>query len=82
VLATSDLEDDDGNLRKVTDRDLRLHHHAVSRGHRDRRSSAVVGRGVAPRNPDQRQILVDDPGVIPNALEETLRYAPSPVRAG
>ncbi|MCU1367696.1 MAG: cytochrome [Ilumatobacteraceae bacterium] len=30
---------------------------------------------------DQRQILVDEPGVIPNAIEELLRYeAPSPVQ--
>ena len=32
------------------------------------------------RNPDQRQLLVDDPSLIPNAIEELLRYdAPSPV---
>jgi cytochrome P450 len=28
------------------------------------------------RNPDQRRILVADPGVIPNAVEETLRFDP------
>jgi cytochrome P450 len=33
-------------------------------------------------NPDQRQLLVDDPSLIPNAVEELLRYeAPSPVQA-
>jgi cytochrome P450 len=33
------------------------------------------------RNPDQRQKLVDDPSLIPNAVEELLRYeAPSPVQ--
>lgn len=33
-------------------------------------------------NPDQRQLLVDDPSLIPNAIEELLRYeAPSPVQA-
>jgi cytochrome P450 len=31
--------------------------------------------------PDQRQLLVDDPSLIPNAIEELLRYeAPSPIQ--
>ena len=34
------------------------------------------------RNPAERQVLVDDPSVIPNAVEELLRYEPpSPVQA-
>jgi cytochrome P450 len=34
------------------------------------------------RHPDQRQALVDDPGLVPNAIEELLRYeAPSPIQA-
>ncbi|HEY8217819.1 MAG TPA: cytochrome P450 [Acidimicrobiia bacterium] len=34
------------------------------------------------RHPEQRQLLVDDPSLIPNAVEELLRYeAPSPVNA-
>ena len=33
-------------------------------------------------NPDERQLLVDDPGLIPGAVEELLRYeAPSPINS-
>jgi cytochrome P450 len=35
---------------------------------------------VLARNPDERQLLVADPKLVPNAIEELLRYeAPSPV---
>jgi cytochrome P450 len=34
------------------------------------------------RDPGQRRLLVDDPGLMPNAIEELLRYeAPSPIQA-
>ncbi len=34
------------------------------------------------RHPDQRQLLVDDPSLVPNAIEELLRYeAPSPIQS-
>jgi cytochrome P450 len=34
------------------------------------------------RCPDQRQLLVDEPSLIPNAIEELLRYeAPSPIQS-
>jgi cytochrome P450 len=37
---------------------------------------------VLAEHPDQRRQLVDDPGLIPGAIEELLRYeAPSPVQA-
>jgi cytochrome P450 len=34
------------------------------------------------QHPDQRQLLVDDPSLVPNAIEELLRYeAPSPIQS-
>ncbi|HEY1739169.1 MAG TPA: cytochrome P450 [Acidimicrobiia bacterium] len=34
------------------------------------------------RHPEQRRILLDDPGVLPNAIDELLRYeAPSPIQS-
>ncbi len=37
---------------------------------------------ILAENPDQRRELVADPSLIPNAIEELLRYeSPSPVQA-
>ena len=34
------------------------------------------------KHPDQRQLLIDDPSLVPNAIEELLRYeAPSPIQS-
>jgi cytochrome P450 len=34
------------------------------------------------QQPDQRQLLIDDPSLVPNAIEELLRYeAPSPIQS-
>jgi cytochrome P450 len=37
----------------------------------------LIGNGIEllARFPDQRKLLLDDPGLIPNAVEEMLRYA-------
>ncbi len=83
VLANSDLEDDDGNLRKVTDGEIFAFTTMLSVAGTETVARLLSWAAVLlARNPDQRQILVDDPAVIANALEETLRYeAPSPVNA-
>jgi cytochrome P450 len=83
VLANSDLEDDDGNLRKVTDPEIFAFATMLSAAGTETVARLLSWAAVLlARNPDQRQVLVDEPGIIPNAIEETLRYeAPSPVNA-
>ena len=80
VLLEAEL-DEDGTARKLTDFELAAF------------TILLVGAGVETvarllsfagvilgRFPDQRRLLVDDHDLIPNAIEELLRYeAPSPV---
>jgi cytochrome P450 len=82
ALVEAELPTDDGGVRRLTDTEatdfgLLL----VSAG------TETVARFLGwacvllEAHPDQRRELADDPSLIPNALEETLRYeAPSPVQ--
>ena len=83
VLANSELEDDDGTTRTLTDPEIFSFSTLLSIAGTETVARFLSWAAVLlARNPDQRRILVDDPGVIPNAIEETLRYeAPSPVNA-
>ena len=81
-LMTAELEDDDGSTRYLSDDEI----HAFS-GLLSAAGNETVARFLGwsavglDRFPDQRRKLVDDPGLIPNAVEEILRWeAPSPIQ--
>lgn len=80
---TSELEDKDGRRRLLTDREVVafVQMLAIAGTETVARLLSWVAVLLA-RNPDQRALLVDDPSLVPNAIEEILRYeAPSPVNA-
>jgi cytochrome P450 len=83
VLANSDLEEDDGSTRKLTDEEIFAFVTLLSIAGTETVARLLSWAAVLlARYPDQRRILVDDPSVIPNGIEEMLRYeAPSPVNA-
>jgi cytochrome P450 len=81
-LANADLEQDDGTTRKLSDGELHAFYGLISAA-----GNETVARFLGwsatllARNPGERAKLVADPGLIPNAVEEILRYeAPSPVQ--
>jgi cytochrome P450 len=83
VLANSDLEEDDGTTRKLTDLEIGSFVTLLSIAGTETVARLLSWAAVLlARHPEQRRVLVDDPGVIPNGIEEMLRYeAPSPVNA-
>lgn len=84
VLLHVDVDAEDGEgLRKLTmDEVLTWVIHLAGAGLETvARLLSFAGVYLA-RHPDQRALLVDDPGLVPGAVEELLRYeAPSPVNA-
>ena len=81
-LMTAELEEEAGSTRHLTDDEI----HAFS-GLLSAAGNETVARFLGwsavglSRFPDQRRKLVDDPGLIPNAVEEILRWeAPSPIQ--
>lgn len=82
VLIGSEITDDDGSTRRLTDEELvvftlLLYVAGTETVMRLLGNAAVL----LAQHPDQRAELVDDPGLVGNAVEEMLRYeAPSPVQ--
>ena len=80
VLAHTDL-DEDGQLRKLNDAEIFSFVLLLSAAGTETVARLLGWAGsLLDQHPDERAKLVADPSLIPNAIEECLRYeAPSPV---
>ncbi|RSN69238.1 MULTISPECIES: cytochrome P450 [Actinomadura] len=76
-LLTTEFEDEDGRTRTLT-HDEALTYTTVVAGAGNETTGRLIGwlGSVLARHPDQREALVDDPALIPGAIEEVLRYEP------
>jgi cytochrome P450 len=82
-LLQAEFEDETGTVRRMT-RDELLNCVNLLAGAGNETTTRLIGwtGKVLAENPDQRQLLVEEPSLIPNAIEELLRYeSPSPVQA-
>ncbi|MGH9290993.1 MAG: cytochrome P450 [Acidimicrobiales bacterium] len=82
-LLNAEFEDETGTIRKLTREEV-LSYVGLIAGAGNETTTRLIGwtGKVLADHPDQRQLLVDEPGLIPSAIEELLRYeAPSPVQA-
>jgi len=82
-LLNATFEDVSGTVRTLTREEV-LNYIGLLAGAGNETTTRLIGWAgkVLAENPDQRADLVTDPSLMPNAVEELLRYeAPSPVQA-
>ena len=82
-LLNAEFEDSDGKTRTLSRVEI-LNYIGLLAGAGNETTTRLIGwmGKLLAENPDQRQALVDEPSLIPNAIEELLRYeAPSPVQS-
>jgi cytochrome P450 len=82
-LLTAEFEDETGTRRRLR-RDEVLTYVVLLAGAGNETTTRLIGWAgkLLAEHPDQRRELADDRSLVPNAIEEILRYeAPSPVQA-
>jgi cytochrome P450 len=82
-LLNAEFEDETGTTRRLT-RDEVLTYTFVVAGAGNETTTRLIGWAgkVLAEHPDQRRELVKDPSLIPNAIEELLRFEPPPPHVG
>jgi cytochrome P450 len=77
-LITAEFEDETGTIRTLTREEV-VTYVTVVAGAGNETTGRLIGwaGSTLAANPDQRQALVEDPSLIPNAIEELLRYEPT-----
>jgi cytochrome P450 len=83
ALLQSEIIGDDGSPRRLDDMELLAFIGLLSGAGNETVARLLSWASVLlARHPDQRALLVAEPGLVPNAVEELLRYeAPSPIQA-
>jgi len=82
-LLNAEFEDETGAIRKLTRQEV-LTYVGLLAGAGNETTTRLIGwtGKVLAEHPEQRRLLVEDPTLIPGAIEELLRFeAPSPVQA-
>jgi cytochrome P450 len=82
-LLNAEFEDVSGERRRLTRTEVLSYVNLLASAGNETTTRLIGWTGkVLADHPEQRRLLTEDPGLIPNAIEELLRYeAPSPVQA-
>jgi cytochrome P450 len=76
-LIVTEFEDEDGTMRRLSREEVMVYVNSLA-GAGNETTNRLIGwtGGLLAQNPDQRQEIVEDRSLIPNAVEEILRYEP------
>jgi cytochrome P450 len=78
-MLTLEFEDETGVRRRLTRDEILTYLTLIASAGNDTTNRLIGWTGkVLSDHPDQRQRLLDDPALIPNAIEEVLRFEPPP----
>jgi cytochrome P450 len=78
-LLNVEFEDETGTTRRLRRDELLLYINVVAQAGNETTTRLIGWAGkVLAEHPDQRRDLVDNPGLIPQAIEELVRFEPPP----
>jgi cytochrome P450 len=82
-MLNAEFEDETGTVRRLTRDEILLYVNLIAGAGNETTTRLIGWTGkVLAENPDQRRELAEDRSLVPNAVEELLRYeAPSPVQS-
>jgi cytochrome P450 len=81
-LLNAEFEDHTGTKRCLSREEVLAYVNIVSAAGNETTNRLIGWAGkLLAEHPEQRRILVDDPSLIPNAIEEILRFEPPPLQA-
>ena len=82
-LLQAEFEDETGTVRRMTRQEVLSYVNLIAAAGNETTTRLIGWTGkVLADHPEQRRRLVEDRGLVPNAVEELLRYeSPSPVQA-
>jgi cytochrome P450 len=82
-LLQAEFEDETGASRRLTRNEILTYVNVIAGAGNETTTRLIGWAGkVLADHPDQRRALVDDPTLIPGAVEELLRYEPPPPHVG
>jgi len=82
-LLTVEFEDETGTTRRLTREEILTFVNIIAGAGNETTTKLIGWTGkVLADHPDQRRELVEDPSLIPNAIEEILRYEPPAPHVG
>jgi cytochrome P450 len=82
ALVQAEFEDETGTVRRLTHEELLIFVNVLATAGNETTNRVIGHSGkILAEHPDQRRELVDDRSLIPNAVEEILRFEPPALQA-